>query len=78
MMSSFLPAAAVLLLAVAAMCVFVLRKDGEFPKYDVGSNPEMRRRGIRCFKEVDAELHSGKCSGNYSEACKDCGLNKKV
>ncbi len=63
-----------------AVCVFglcfniIFRKNGEFPKYDVGSNEEMRKRGIRCFKDVDAELHKRKCPGNYSEACKDCSL----
>ena len=69
-----------LTLAVVAVCVFglcfniIFRKNGEFPKYDVGSNEEMRRRGIRCFKDEDAALHNRKCSGNYSEACKDCSL----
>ena len=68
-----------LTLAVVAFCVlclgvniFFLKKD--FPHYDVGSNEEMRKRGIRCFKDEDAAIHNGKCSGNYSEACKDCSL----
>ena len=39
-----------------------------------GSNEEMRRRGIRCFKDEDAALHGKACSGNPSEACKDCQL----
>lgn len=70
-------------LVAVAVCVFglcfniIFRKDGEFPKYDVGSNEEMRKRGIRCFKDEDAELHKNKCSGNYSEACKDCSLYNK-
>lgn len=70
-------------LVAVAVCVFglcfniIFRKDGEFPKYDVGSNEEMRKRGIRCFKDEDAELHKKKCSGNYSEACKDCSLYNK-
>ena len=34
----------------------------------------MRKLGIRCYKDVDAELHSKKCSGNFSEACKECKL----
>ena len=66
-------------LALVALCViglgvniFFFKK--EFPKYDVGSNEEMRRRGIRCFKDEDAALHARKCTGNYSEACKDCSL----
>lgn len=73
-MSTFIAAAIVLVLAVLAMFVFMFKKDGEFPKYDVGSNEEMRKRGIRCFKDVDAEIHNRKCDGNYSEACKECGL----
>ena len=70
-------------LVAVAVCVFglcfniIFRKDGEFPKYDVGSNEEMRKRGIRCYKDEDAELHKKKCSGNYSEACKDCSLYNK-
>ena len=76
-MTTFLAAAIVLGLGILGMCVFLLKKDGEFPKYDVGSNPEMQKRGIRCFKDEDAELHGKpvKCDGNYSEACKDCHLN---
>ena len=41
----------------------------------------MRRMGIRCMKDVDADLFStGKkpadatCSGTYSESCAGCGL----
>lgn len=67
-----------LALGLVALCVLLLSfnilRGKEFPKYDVGSNEEMRKRGIRCYKEVDAEIHSRKCSGNYSEACKDCAL----
>ena len=46
----------------------------EFPKYDVGSNEEMRRRGIRCYKDEDAALHGKRCKGEQTEACKDCQL----
>ena len=74
MLTTVLAAVVVLGLAVLGMFVFVLKKDGEFPKYDVGSNPEMRKRGIRCFKDEDAELHRTRCDGNYTEACKECGL----
>ena len=71
-------------LAIIAFCILALgtnvffRKDGKFPSYDVGSNEEMRKLGIRCFKDVDAELHGDKaCEGDYGEACKDCGLYKE-
>lgn len=77
-MKTFLAVLIILGCCVLGMCAFMLKgKDAEFPKFDVGSNPEMQKRGIRCFKDEDAELHNRKCDGNYSEACKDCGLNKK-
>ena len=85
-----------LALAVIALCVFglcfniIFRKDGQFPQFDVGSNEEMRKRGIKCMREVQEEIpltggsrdgkaRSGKqkiCSGEYSEACKGCSLYK--
>lgn len=76
-MTTFLAAVIVLGLGVLGMCVFLLKKDGEFPKYDVGSNPEMKKLGIRCFKDEDAELHGRpvKCDGNYSDACESCQLH---
>ncbi|MBO4605445.1 MAG: hypothetical protein J5667_02740 [Bacteroidales bacterium] len=78
-MTTFLAAAIVLGLGILGMCVYLLKEGGEFPKYDVGSNPEMQKRGIRCFKDVDAELHSKrvKCDGNYTEACEGCQLYNK-
>lgn len=72
---TFVAAAVVIGLCVLGMCVFLLKKGGEFPKYDVGSNPQMQKMGIRCFKDEDASLHGKVCSGNYSEACKDCSLS---
>lgn len=77
-MKAFLLAFALLALGIAGMCItLLLRKDGKFPEYEVGSNAEMRRRGITCFKDEDARLQRQACDGNYSEACKDCGLYKK-
>ena len=66
-------------LALVALCVFglgfnIIFRKKEFPKYDVGSNEEMQKRGIRCYKDVDAEIHNKACRGDFSEACKDCGL----
>ena len=58
-------------LCVLGLGVGILSGRG-FPKYDVGSNEEMRKRGIRCFKDEDAALHARTCRGNASEACKDC------
>ncbi len=75
-MATFLAAAVILALGIAGMCIFLLKKDGEFPKYDVGSNEEMRKRGIRCFKDEDAALHGKHCKARGTEeACRDCKFN---
>ena len=73
-MTTFLIAAAVLVVAIFAMCFNMVFRGKEFPKYDVGSNEEMKKRGIRCFKDEDAALHGKRCAGNDSDACKDCSL----
>ena len=66
-------------LALVALCVlglgFNILRGREFPKYDVGANEEMRRRGIRCFKDEDAALHGRSCTGNQTDACQDCQYN---
>ena len=48
-------------LCVLGLGVNILFFKKEFPKYDVGSNEEMRKRGIRCFKDDDAALHETPC-----------------
>ena len=60
-------------LCVLGLGVNILR-GREFPKYDVGSNEEMRKRGIRCFKDEDADLHRKVCTAAQTDACKDCHL----
>ena len=73
--ATVIAAVAVLLLVVLAMSFNIVFRKKDFPHYDVGSNEEMRKRGIRCYKDEDAALHSHRhCSGEYSEACKDCKL----
>ena len=73
--ATFIVALAVLGLGVLGLCFNILFRGKDFPHYDVGSNEEMRRRGIRCFKDEDAALHANRhCSGDFSEACKDCKL----
>ena len=59
-------------LCVLGLGVNILFFKKEFPKYDVGSNEEMRKRGIRCFKDEDAALHGKTCTGTQTEACQDC------
>ena len=72
---TFIVALVVLGLGVLGMCFIILFRGKDFPKYDVGSNDEMRKRGIRCYKEEDAALHSHpRCTGNFSDACIDCKL----
>ena len=74
--ATFIVALAVLGLGVLGMCFNILIRGKDFPHYDVGSNEEMRKRGIRCYKDEDAALHSRNthCSGDFSEACKECKL----
>lgn len=61
-----------------------------FPDGEISTNPEMRKRGIKCAKQEELELlhaqkkmpggagHDGKaCDGNYSDACASCGLYNK-
>ena len=50
-MKVFLVAAALVGLCVFGMCFNIIFRKKEFPKYDVGSNEEMRKRGIRCYKD---------------------------
>ena len=71
----FLVVVVIVALCVLGLSVGILRGRG-FPQYDVGSNEEMHRRGIRCFKDEDAAVHGRSCAGNQSDACLDCQFNK--
>ena len=71
MIPVFLAVLALVALCVLALSVGILAGRG-FPKYDVGSNEEIRRRGIRCFKDEDAALHGAACPGERTDACQDC------
>lgn len=83
-MMVFLAAAAVLLLAVFGMCFgIIFRKDGKFPEYEVSSNREMRKLGIRCMREQDGMIFGGGesrkhdiCAAERDEGCKGCALYK--
>ena len=78
-----------LTLALIALCVFgmcfniIFRKDGEFPEYEVSKNKDMRRLGIRCVHEEEAERLGkaekvpGNCTGEITEACAGCALYKE-
>lgn len=52
-----------------------------FPDGEISTNPEMRKRGIKCAKEEELEMlakQKGKkvCDGNYSDACASCSLRQ--
>ena len=52
-----------------------------FPDGEISTNPEMRKRGIKCAKQEELEIlaaQKGKkvCDGEYSDACKRCALMK--
>ena len=76
-------------LVLIALCVFgmcfniIFRKDGAFPEYEVGSNKEMRRLGIRCMKEEmealdrkEPSVHAA-CTGSRDPSCEGCSLYQK-
>lgn len=73
-MKVFLLALALVALCVLGLCFNILFRKKDFPHYDVGSNEEMKKRGIRCYKDEDATIHSKHCRGDYSDACKECKL----
>ena len=73
-MKVILLSVAVVALCVLGLCFNIIVRKKDFPHYDVGSNEEMRKLGIRCYKDEDSALNSKKCSGNYSDACKECKL----
>lgn len=70
--------AAVLLLGVN---IFFFHRP--FPDGEISTNPEMRKRGIKCVKQEEIERlassRKGKkvCDGNYSDACASCALYTK-
>ena len=66
-------------LAVLLLGVNIFFFHRPFPDGEISTNPEMRKRGIKCAKQEEMEMlaaQKGKkvCSGNYSEACESCAL----
>ncbi len=66
-------------LAVLLLGVNIFFFHRPFPDGEISTNPEMRKRGIKCAKQEELEMlakQKGKkvCSGNYSDACADCSL----
>lgn len=82
-MKTLLAAIVFLGICILAMCVgIIFRKDRKFPETDISRNEEMRKRGIRCMKEVDDELFLKKkktegavtCDGGNGDACNSCSF----
>ena len=78
-MKTFLAAILFVGLAVILLGVNIFFFKKPFPDGEISTNPEMRKRGIKCAKQEELEMlaaQKGKkvCSGNYSEACESCAL----
>jgi len=76
-MQVFLLALAIVAICVLGMCFnIIFRKDGKFPEYEVGSNKEMKRLGIKCVHQEEAERNKQKRSSDIKidcdESCSDC------
>lgn len=77
-------------LLLVALCLFglcfnvIFRKNGRFPETDVGSNKEMRKRGIKCAKEDELKMWGRKhgktasCSDIDCSACMGCDAPKNI
>ena len=68
-------------LAVLLLGVNIFFFKRPFPDGEISTNPEMRKRGIKCAKEEELEMlakQKGKkvCDGNYSDACDSCSLRQ--
>ena len=67
-------------LAVLLLGVNIFFFKRPFPDGEISTNPEMRRRGIKCAKQEELEMlaaQKGKklCDGQVSDACASCTLN---
>ncbi|MBO6097343.1 MAG: hypothetical protein J6P56_08555 [Bacteroidales bacterium] len=67
-------------LAVILLGVNIFFFKRPFPDGEISTNPEMRKRGIKCAKQEELEMlaaQKGKklCDGNVSDACASCSLN---
>lgn len=78
-MKVFLAAIVFVGLAVLLLGVNIFFFHRPFPDGEISTNPQMRRRGIKCVKQEEMEMlarRKGKpiCDGNYSDACASCNL----
>ena len=81
-MKTFLAALVFVGLAVLLLGVNIFFLKRPFPNGEISTNPEMRKRGIKCAKQEELEMLAAQknrprhCSGEYSDACKSCALYK--
>ena len=78
-MKVFLAAVVFVGLAVLLLGVNIFFFMRPFPDGEIASNPEMRKRGIKCAKQEEMEMLAARkekslCDGNYSDACASCAL----
>ena len=78
-MKTFLAALIFVGLAVLLLGVNIFFFHRPFPDGEISTNPEMRKRGIKCAKQEEMEMlaaQKGKkiCDGNFSDACASCSL----
>ncbi len=78
-MKVFLAAIVFVGLAVLLLGVNIFFFNRPFPDGEISTNPEMRKRGIKCAKQEELEMLAAQkekkvCSGNYSDACTSCSL----
>ena len=81
-MKVFLAAVVFVGLAVLLLGVNIFFFHRPFPDGEISTNPEMKKRGIKCAKEEELELlarRQGKkvCDGNFSDTCASCSLYRK-
>ena len=78
-MTTLLAAIVFVGLAVLLLGVNIFFFHRPFPDGEISTNPEMRKRGIKCAKQEELEMlqaQKGKkvCDGNFSDACTSCAL----
>ena len=81
-MKVFLAAVIFVGLAVLLLGVNIFFFRSPFPDGEISTNPEMRKRGIKCAKQEELEMLAGRegkkvCSGDYSDACASCNLFRR-
>ena len=78
-MKTFLAAIVFVGLAVILLGVNIFFFRKPFPNGEISTNPEMRKRGIKCVKQEELERLARSrgqqlCAGDGSAACASCKL----